>query len=72
MSQIEVLYGLYKEGYVHEDGSVTDSQRITSCGDLDEIYRFQARHNYVGEEYYICEVEFDGVYYTQIENSRID
>lgn len=66
------MYGLYTRGYVHEDGTIEEESLVTRHPGLDEIYWFRGKHNYGVDTHFICEIEFDGLYWTQIEGTEID
>ena len=51
------MYALYKEGYVDDNYEIVDDVRITYHNEENEVLAFAARHGYITDDYFICEVE---------------
>lgn len=55
-------FALYKQGYVHEDGTITEAKLVRTS---------KKRMTEIPVDHFTCEEEFDGVYWITIEDSEV-
>lgn len=66
MEQHKIRWAVYVNGYVHEDGRITDERLLKSCGAKSEALKeLKLRINC-----FTVQQEYDGISWIDIENTE--